>query len=199
MCTEHWVKENHRKTSCYSQVIALFIPSWRSLHPLQGSLHHHKKVTLNHQVNVIFFSTFIAFSLNWGLFFKERVFLAASTQLYDKGSHTLELLKPNLSQEGGNCNNSTPSSSRSLYLKEPGFESSYSLPDIFGCLGAKRSKYIGNWKIWDRYFSLDTHWQLLTWQALHQLGLKEDGSKRPEAHEIVTGKSGAWQSTYYWK
>ena len=37
-----------------NQVIqsALFIPSWRSLNPLKGSLNHHKKVTLNHQEHI---------------------------------------------------------------------------------------------------------------------------------------------------
>ena len=43
------------KEKLTSQVIqsALFIPSWRSLNPLKGSLNHPKKVTLNHQVFVL--------------------------------------------------------------------------------------------------------------------------------------------------
>ena len=38
------------------------IPSWRSLNPLQGSLNHPKKVTLNHQVGHFFM-------IPWGVFF----------------------------------------------------------------------------------------------------------------------------------
>ena len=84
----------------------------------------------------------------------------------------MELLKPNLSQEGGNCNNSTPSSSSSLYIKEPGFEWSYSLPDIFGWPGSQRFQI---------YRELEDEGQIFfvgySLAAAHVAGLASAGSK----------------------
>ena len=69
---------------------ALFIPSWRSLNPLKGSLNHHKKVTLNHQVpgdGKMRDQTSSPFSLGWSRFFNHFKFGSLKFTGFPKKGH----------------------------------------------------------------------------------------------------------------